>query len=546
MLPDRQWVNQYDPAVLGLVIYVRGEIGDPDSQQVTVTMTNQDTNTTLFTGRTTTRVDVGTYEVQLTSQDTEDTGSYQLQWAYALSGVSETYLTYVEVGEFAPDYAALAPAMKVLAETTWNRFEDLFDSPLGGPNLQVYFQSHFNRNRLAQLLRIAVGLLNTTAQPFQTYTLDGDGGASFPIDQWGALLEKALYCVDPSTPVLREDLQWVPAGEIRTGDKLVAFDEEIVGGKFRTATVLAAKERISSRLRVTTSFGDILVTPDHRFVVRRHQGTANGRPVYRRAWAEARSLQPGIDEIVSVGAPWSPPGTYEAGYLSGLIDGEGCLTFTAQSNGAKSMMSRLFFSQKPGSVMDKAKEIAKSLGFEMAESVGVNANILHVRGGFTEQLRFLGMLRPLRLLEHPQFNQLWESRAMRQVTLPSAHVLSVASTLDGPVSVIQTSTGTLLTGGLLSHNCETLKHLVRSYVEQPALQGGEVTRHDRRDYLDRWRSVLQDEREELKTQLDVFKIRSMGLGRPAVLVSGGAYGRAPSGMRYLGLRGRPRYYLGGY
>lgn len=287
MLPDRQWVNQYDPAVLGLVIYVRGQIGDPDSQQVTVTMTNQDTNVTLFTGRTTTRVDTGTYEVQLTSQDTEDTGSYQLQWAYTLSGTPETYLTYVEVGAFAPDYAALAPAMKALAETTWNRFEDLFDSPLGGPNLQVYFQSHFNRNRLAQLLRIAVGLLNTTAQPFQTYTLDGDGGASFPIDQWGALLEKALYC-------------------------------------------------------------------------------------------------------------------------------------------------------------------------------------------------------------------------------------------------------------------ETLKHLVRSYVEQPALQGGEVTRHDRRDYLDRWRSVLQDEREELKTQLDVFKIRSMGLGRPAVLVSGGAYGRAPSGMRYLGLRGRPRYYLGGY
>jgi hypothetical protein len=250
-------------------------------------MVSEKTGAPVFTERAATRADVGAYELQLTSEETAVTGGYQLSWAYQTGGIGETYQTFIEVGQFSPDYAELADNMKAVVEQGWNRFEDLFDSPLGGPNLQVYAESHFNRGRVAQLLRIAMGILNTAAQPFQTYTLDGDGGAQFPVARWGPLLEQALYV-------------------------------------------------------------------------------------------------------------------------------------------------------------------------------------------------------------------------------------------------------------------EILKHLRRSYVEQPLLQGGEVTRHDRRDYFDRWNMVLQDERATLKEQLDVFKIRAMSLGRPAVLVSGGAYGRMPSPVTYWGSQGRPRFYRIGW
>jgi hypothetical protein len=285
-LSDRLWINQYDPVVLGMHVYVRGQVGDPDSNLVQVTMTNEVTGAPVFTNRAATRADVGAYEIQLTSEETAEIGPFTLNWHYALDAMPESFTTPVQIGEFSPDYANLSDGMKGIVEQGWNRFEDLFDSPLGGPNLQVYAQSHFNRGRIAQLLRFAVGRLNTAAQPYQTYTLDGDGGAAFPIAAWGALLEQALYV-------------------------------------------------------------------------------------------------------------------------------------------------------------------------------------------------------------------------------------------------------------------EILKHLRRSYVEQPLLMGGEVTRHDRRDYMDRWSQVLQDEQTQLKEQLDVFKIRAMGLGRPAVLVSGGAYGRSPSGVRYMGTRGRPRFYRPG-
>src|ERR1043165_6463076 len=192
-LPDREGINQYGPTKLGLHVYVHGQLGDPDSNLVRATMTNETTNAAVFTNRATTRVSVGAYEVQLTSDETSVIGPFRVDWTYTLGGVAESYSTYLQIGEFSPDYAALSPEMRGIVEQGWNRFEDLFDSPLGGPNLQVYAQSHFTRGRIAQLLRVAVGRLNTAAHPYQSYTLDGDGGAAFPVATWGALLEQALY-----------------------------------------------------------------------------------------------------------------------------------------------------------------------------------------------------------------------------------------------------------------------------------------------------------------------------------------------------------------
>lgn len=82
-------------------------------------------------------------------------------------------------------------------------------------------------------------------------------------------------------------------------------------------------------------------------------------------------------------------------------------------------------------------------------------------------------------------------------------------------------------GGLLASYTyvEGVKQLIRAYTEQPAFQGPPIARQDRRDYADRWREALKDEQAELKSMLDVFKIRHVMNGSPRVLVSGGTYGR---------------------
>jgi hypothetical protein len=113
----------------------------------------------------------------------------------------------------------------------------------------------------------------------------------------------------------------------------------------------------------------------------------------------------------------------------------------------------------------------------------------------------------------------------------------------GPLFPVQ------LWGGLLGQYTyvEMVKHLIRSYTEQPAIMGsGSITRLERRDYADRWRLVLRDEEAELKSLLDMFKIRHMMLGNPRVLVSGGTYGRyAPT--RIAGsVAARPRMWARWY
>lgn len=98
-------------------------------------------------------------------------------------------------------------------------------------------------------------------------------------------------------------------------------------------------------------------------------------------------------------------------------------------------------------------------------------------------------------------------------------------------------------GGLLRQATyvEALKHLRRSYVEQPDFQGATISRLDRRDYMQRWGEVLADEEALLRPQIDVFKIKQMGLGRPSILVSGGVFGRY-SPVNMPGMAGRPRFY----
>jgi hypothetical protein len=51
-----------------------------------------------------------------------------------------------------------------------------------------------------------------------------------------------------------------------------------------------------------------------------------------------------------------------------------------------------------------------------------------------------------------------------------------------------------------------------------------------------------EEEEAAKAQLQVFKIASMGLGRPAILISGGVYGRYGPTRMAGSVAARPRYW----
>lgn len=80
---------------------------------------------------------------------------------------------------------------------------------------------------------------------------------------------------------------------------------------------------------------------------------------------------------------------------------------------------------------------------------------------------------------------------------------------------------------------EVLRHLIRSYVEQPDIRNADVAYLDRRDYLDRWAMVLKMEEEELDQMLTLVKRKMMGLGSTSMLVAGGIFGGSGKGGLFV-------------
>lgn len=88
----------------------------------------------------------------------------------------------------------------------------------------------------------------------------------------------------------------------------------------------------------------------------------------------------------------------------------------------------------------------------------------------------------------------------------------------------------LLAQGVL---VESIYQLMRSYVEQPNPVGQAITYFDRRDYLQRWQSVLTLEEQKLQKLIDIFKLQYLGFGSSAILIGGYASSlvRTPAAYR---------------
>lgn len=249
-------------------------------------------------------------------------------------------------------------------------------------------------------------------------------------------------CLVPGTRVLTADLRWVAVEQLAIGDELLGFDEDPagrgVGQRFRRALVEDTKPL--RRDCVTIWAGPVSVTCsiDHQWLT--------SRPGTWRRWVAADQLKPG-DRIVSVGAPWPPADTRDAGWLAGFLDGEGHI-----GNGI------VRFTQRKGAVLEEACRILDRLGLSYAlntEQRPDGRDIVRgwITGGVGGQLRALGMLRPVRL--GLRADEVWAGRRSFGRALRWAEVESVCPTGVRDVIAMQTTTRTFIAEGLFSHNCET-------------------------------------------------------------------------------------------
>ncbi len=165
-------------------------------------------------------------------------------------------------------------------------------------------------------------------------------------------------CVEITTPVLKMDSTWVPVGDLIPGDKIVGFEEGIPpGSPYRINGKWVENGNKSSRARqiipcevthnsikdaecveVLLSNGDkIITTLDHAWLSQGPKDNSQLKPGYR---------------VIKLVTPWEKDKTYEAGWLSGFLDGEG--TFFQ-----KGKQFKLSFCQAVGPVWDRAIQYLK-------------------------------------------------------------------------------------------------------------------------------------------------------------------------------------------
>jgi hypothetical protein len=253
-------------------------------------------------------------------------------------------------------------------------------------------------------------------------------------------------CIPDGQRVLTSDLRWVPIEKIQIGDELIGFDESIgMSAKYRRSTVTDLGKVTRPVYEITTAQGTVRSSGGHLFV-RCHAKAA-------QEWTRADSIKPG-DKLAYFMEPYGEDTSWEAGYLAGFFDGEGTVAGDYQLN----------LGQALGPTLDKAVRLLEAKGYNCTvkqirqpstDGRGIVsrkplANV-YVSGGYKGALRFLGEMRPDRLLANA--HRLWEGKATRSRTSPPVEVLSVRCVGTEQVSMIGTSTKTLIVEGFLSHNC---------------------------------------------------------------------------------------------
>lgn len=297
------------------------------------------------------------------------------------------------------------------------------------------------------------------------------------------------FCLIPQTPVLMGDLTWKPLGEVIVGDQVIAVDEEPPRGagvsgyaarQWKIATVTATYRHVRPAYRLETEMGELIATGDHRLLVAHRHGSAG----VRRQWQRVDGLVSGSQrksKLVHVGIyPWVSATSHEAGWLAGFLDGEGHV-YGSQSERIK-QAGRVGFTQNEGAVLQRAEAAVESLGFEMRRKFKQRSYkgrpkrcaVRVIAGDLPAAMRFLGTLRPTRLLSDFKKILLREHGRPSTRGLPSARLLR--RTKVGPMEVVDitTTASTFIANGFVVHNCGASGHLLDVALKKAGLLRGQA------------------------------------------------------------------------
>lgn len=260
------------------------------------------------------------------------------------------------------------------------------------------------------------------------------------------------YCLDPDTPILKEDLTWEPIKNLKVGDVLIGVDENKPEKgktrKIRKTKVLRTFESRKACYKITFSDGrEVISSSEHPWLIKRQLARknikTNVKSYSNTSWKWKKTKDITCDDIVAdVGKPWETDYSYEAGYLSGLFDGEGWL----------SHQYNIGFGQKDGIVYDTTKQYLKNKGFTFGETKTTKTQVNKLWMSSKDGLRFLGSIRPQRLIKQRDNYWIGKGLPIRKndyIKVSKIEFLGERNTIN-----IETETHTFIANGFVTHNSQ--------------------------------------------------------------------------------------------
>ncbi len=269
-------------------------------------------------------------------------------------------------------------------------------------------------------------------------------------------------CITPDTKVLTADLQWVAAGSLRVGDKLLGFDEEHSGGnggrRFKECDVTNATIVTRPCYELTFADGTTVTSSEgHLWLTK---STAQGQLGCQR-WERTEDLRVGAVRQTKVIKPldvWEEERSWHGGYLAGAFDGEGNLENYYSTAGRPATHTRVNFSQTDNEMLHQVELSLKELGFEPTNYIHQRHSQARVDGtprksitrisigNRSQFLRFMGSVRPRRLLAKMTGNY-------GRISGDSVALVSKVHVGEREVVMLDTTSRTYFANGLASHNC---------------------------------------------------------------------------------------------
>lgn len=300
-----------------------------------------------------------------------------------------------------------------------------------------------------------------------------------------------IFCVDPLTRILTSDLRWVLAGGIKKGDVLAGFDEESgMAGHTASGNGVARQWRKSVVKDIcvlkqpcySLYFSDgttVISSAKHRWLRGYKQGWKWLSTERLRARGDSKHEGKGWagSKVIKFIDVWDDENNYDYGYLAAAFDGDGCFRQKPFNNdrGIGSHVA-LLFSQNENEMLKEVKRLLKEMNFKhikMYQKSKGYSSIHHTLsiGNRSEVMRFLGQIRPKRLLKKLDLDKWGTALAKNGVELLKKKYMG-----EREVVGITTSTSTFIAEGLASHNSDEMafqeKNEEAFIAAKPTLTGG--------------------------------------------------------------------------